>query len=428
MIVAELDLKAPSGLPIVAMETFDKLAPKVDCNADDGKLSLTFKDKNAYDYALGKWSYINENKEDQFLLIANHPGCGPDDERQPYYISSVKDAPHELTVYLSAKEAKWSDVAGDYSLTWGKADPSKHQRLRSRTPKGVVERGIGDANYDHGITFGVSAGTSGQRTSLFQKSSLKLDCIDCYVQGSFKVTGHIKVKTFKPQAVTIDVAPSSFAATVKLEAAISASTSPESLGYQKDLFSAPVPDAGFSIPKIFNIGAIFSYAVGFNTSIAGQGVVDFGLRASLSDSSSASINVADAGGSSATGFDGTLTPLFDVKSLSASVTVAAFSKPKLSFGVELIGLGTANVDIGFKLPEVSTTLKAEYAAGGVCRDDPAKTKTGVESVNQVKLALLIEATLAFRKTGLPSWSRELWSKVFPLPGQCWPISIPGLGA
>ena len=47
-------------------------------------MSLTFKSKKAFDQALRKWDFINEDEEEKFLLIANHDGCGPDDERQPY--------------------------------------------------------------------------------------------------------------------------------------------------------------------------------------------------------------------------------------------------------------------------------------------------------------------------------------------------------
>lgn len=79
-----MTLYAQDGLPIVLMERFEGLTAAVDCKGDDGAMSLTFKSKAAYDYALQAWQYINEDDDQQFLLIANHDGCGPDDERQPY--------------------------------------------------------------------------------------------------------------------------------------------------------------------------------------------------------------------------------------------------------------------------------------------------------------------------------------------------------
>ena len=81
---ANMTLYAPNGLPIVLLERFEGLTSAVDCKGDDGSISLTFSSKKAYKYALKIWTYINEDDDKQFLLIANHDGCGPDDERQPY--------------------------------------------------------------------------------------------------------------------------------------------------------------------------------------------------------------------------------------------------------------------------------------------------------------------------------------------------------
>ena len=66
------------------MERFEPLTSAVDCNDDDGIIALTFKSKPAFKAALETWAYINEAKENKFLLIANHAGCGPRDDRQPY--------------------------------------------------------------------------------------------------------------------------------------------------------------------------------------------------------------------------------------------------------------------------------------------------------------------------------------------------------
>lgn len=84
LLLANMTLYAPDGLPIILMERFEGLTSAVDCKGDDGRMSLTFKSRQAYDYALKTWQIINEDDDKQFLLIANHDGCGPDDERQPY--------------------------------------------------------------------------------------------------------------------------------------------------------------------------------------------------------------------------------------------------------------------------------------------------------------------------------------------------------
>lgn len=79
-----MNLYASNGLNIVTMENFEGLTKSVDCKGDDGTMSLTFKSQNAFDYALKTWDFINQASEKKFLLIANHNGCGPDDERQAY--------------------------------------------------------------------------------------------------------------------------------------------------------------------------------------------------------------------------------------------------------------------------------------------------------------------------------------------------------
>lgn len=84
MLLANMVLYAPDGQQIVMMENFEGLTSAVDCNGDDGSMSLTFKSKDAFNAAIEKWSVINERDEDSFLLIANHDGCGPEDQRQAY--------------------------------------------------------------------------------------------------------------------------------------------------------------------------------------------------------------------------------------------------------------------------------------------------------------------------------------------------------
>lgn len=81
--VANITLNAPSGLPIVLLERFEPLTEYVDCNQDDGHMSLTFKSEDAFKRALNAWSFVNKGDQN-FMVIANHDGCGADYERQIY--------------------------------------------------------------------------------------------------------------------------------------------------------------------------------------------------------------------------------------------------------------------------------------------------------------------------------------------------------
>ena len=443
-----MDLTAPDGLPIVLMEKFDHLTKAVDCNGADGVLSLTFIDQQSYNYAISKWSYINEDSHARFLLITNHEGCGPADQRQPYYIGSVDDESRQQTVYLHAKKAPWSDITGTYDLNWGQATPSQHRRLSRRDWWDDVKQGLEDAykategavtdvvdkitgagTFDQtkAYDFPVIAGSGTARTNIFSDPGgrLKLDCIDCLVFGNFKVTGHAKVNAYQVQELSISAAPTGFNADLELEATITASTSPVTLAAENEIFSYPVPYAGIAVPNVFKIGAVFSYAIGFSTTFKGRGVVDFGLDAGIPNGAVANLVIAGSTPSSAVGFEGsTLTPMIKLKSISASVTVAAYSKPAINFGIELDNVGKARVQLSMKLPEVSSTLTASYNVSGVCPNDATKQVFGMNLSNQVKIGLDANANAELGPLVPPGWSRELWSHVWPLPGYCWPITFP----
>ena len=155
--------------------------------------------------------------------------------------------------------------------------------------------------------------------------------------------------------------PQNFEAELELEVNITASESPKALQFEKQLVSFPIPDAGIEIPEIFSLGTILSYSVGGTASFQGTASVDFGLSSTLPDSAQLVADIKNPESSSATGFSGgNLTPLFNVNEMSAAVTLGAYSLPKISFGVKLVKIGSASVDLSVKLPEVDVTLTAEY--------------------------------------------------------------------
>lgn len=146
-----------------------------------------------------------------------------------------------------------------------------------------------------------------------------------------------------------------------LQATVTSSLSPAPLQDSVELFSAGIPGAGISVPNIFKLGATLAYEVGTSATFAGSATVDFGLAASLPNNAKVVADINNPTSSLATGWKGaSLTPTLEVTKLSASLTLAAFSKPKLSFGIELIKVGQVDVALTMKLPEISSTLSAEY--------------------------------------------------------------------
>ena len=106
LLFANMTLYAPDGLLMVMMERFEGLTSSVDCKGDDRTMSLTFKSENAFNYALKQWQFINENDDGKFLLIANHDGCGRNDQRQPYlYIFQMLNIGQMLTPQIAYRRS-----------------------------------------------------------------------------------------------------------------------------------------------------------------------------------------------------------------------------------------------------------------------------------------------------------------------------------
>jgi len=176
LLLANMTLYAPDGLLMIMLERFEGLTSAVDCKGDDGIMSLTFSSQDAFNHALQEWSYINKNDDGQFLLIANHGGCGPDDQRQPYLISKITEDTTALTTYLTAQTAPWSDVAGTYDIDFGQAIPyQKPQQLRERgfwgdivnVGKDVLNAATGSADLSKSVNFPMNIGQQGQRTNIY---------------------------------------------------------------------------------------------------------------------------------------------------------------------------------------------------------------------------------------------------------------------
>ncbi|KAL8952231.1 MAG: hypothetical protein Q9222_001845 [Ikaeria aurantiellina] len=430
-----MTLYAPDGLPIVLMERFEGLTAAVDCKGDDGAMSLTFTSKQAYDYALKIWGYINEDDDKQFLLIANHDGCGKVDQRQPYKVSAVLEDVADLAIKMTTSVTRWSEVGGTYDLDFGKATPQPSTgRFKPRgfwgdivdVGKTVLEAAQGDADVSKSMTFDVNVGTPGQKTNIYtdEKGRFSIDCVDCYIKGSWHVQGHITVRNFVLQDLLLEAAPSNFLAKLGLEATVTSSKSPDTLQESKEIFSAPIPGAGISVTGIFKLGATVSLDVGTSATFAGTATADFGLQASLPNGAKVVADINNPSGSSATGWQGSsLTPTFDVTKLSASITLAAFSQPKIAFGVELIEVGQVDVAVTMKLPEISSTLSASY---GVCPS--SKSKTGVKLENKATESLSLQIDLDLGDDdSKPSWSKTLLDYSQPLGDACFPLNIPGLG-
>lgn len=140
-------------------------------------------------------------------------------------ITRIREERKKLTTFLTAKPARWSEVAGTYDLDFGKAltpRDTKHRRdligeigtgldnIGQAVGNGVQEgadaakqaaenlgdqfANIGDASLDKSATFNVAVGQPNQVTNIVDQPLLKVDCVNCFITGSFQVTGHLSVR------------------------------------------------------------------------------------------------------------------------------------------------------------------------------------------------------------------------------------------
>ena len=479
MLMANMTLFAPDGLEMIMMERFEGLTTKVDCKGDDGEMSLTLKSNEALDYAMQSWSHINKKKEDKFILIANHDGCGPDDERQSYFITKVTPDRKTLTIFLTAQPAPWSEIAQTYDIDFGHAlrfaDPNLHARWFGEdlwngakdfvedvgdaagdavdAVGNLIESGVdavgdffedgadfaggflknignivqGNIKISKSMDFPVGVRNENERSNIYSdsKGRLKLDCVNCFVAGKFIVTGRVSVHHFQISEFSVAAAPRKVHAALVLEASINAGKA-GTINEAKELFSAPIPGVGIAVPGIFKLGGVLTYEVGVSATFKGSAKVDFGLKASIPDESVVQVDIANSGNSKAAGFKPKVEPVFEVKGLDASLSVSAYSQPKLFFGIEIVKAAKADVSLAIRLPEVSATFTPKFDKKGACSHKALSPKTAVEIESKIKLAVIGAAEASILKWG-KDYTKELIAHSWPIFNKCVPIAIPGLG-
>lgn len=121
-------------------------------------------------------------------------------------VSTVTEDAADLTISMATTITQWSEVAGTYDLDFGKAavrQPSQKVRPRGfwgdivNVGKGALEAAQGNADISKSVNFAVSVGQPGQKTNIYtdDKGRFSIDCIDCYITGTWQVQGHIVVCT-----------------------------------------------------------------------------------------------------------------------------------------------------------------------------------------------------------------------------------------
>ncbi|KAK2765672.1 hypothetical protein FQN54_008528 [Arachnomyces sp. PD_36] len=405
MHLANMTLYAADGLPIVMMEKFEGLTSAVDCEGDDGQMSLTFRSQEAYDRAIESWMYINEETDLQFLMVTNHDGCGPEEERQVYRITDVDNRDPGLKVVLSATPAPWKEIAGNFDLDFGKA------RLTNSARRALHKRGwldwvddaadaigdtfndvvdaiaeVGDGELSKSVDIPVSVGEEGVETLLFEDYTtnppqLKLYCSNCFISGTFQTTGSLKVENFIPQSLQLEVKPQDFGAALELKAEVAkANPAADWLEWEKTLFEAAIPGAGIVIPKVLTLGAKFEFKISGKASVIGRATITVGASTSLPNGAAIAVDMIDYENSYVNGFsDINFDPVFDVDKASITANLAVGPKMALVLGVEVLDDTGIEASLSFGTPTFNLNATAGYDENGFC--DNSTSTTGVEVVS-----------------------------------------------
>jgi len=243
----------------------------------------------------------------------------------------------------------------------------------------------------------VTVGEPARRTHIFSDPSghSNINCISCFITGGFEVTGCLSSQNLGLQSLSIDAAPLDFVAELELEATIRSKTGeiPISLQYIHELYAFGIPNAGFAIKGNFKVGATFSYRVGVNTSFTGAAIVDTGLRAAVPNHAGLTAEVHNPVSSVSQGLD--MTPVFGIRNISASVSIAAFSQPKFALEFELIAVVNVNIAPTMEFPQISATLSARYDEIGYCEQPNKFSKTGIELHSDVDVELDLQVDAGF---------------------------------
>ncbi|KAK2734878.1 hypothetical protein FQN57_001441 [Myotisia sp. PD_48] len=401
--IANMTMYAMNGLPIVMMEAFEDLTKSVDCDGNDGELSLSFESKDAYHSAISTWGYIHEDKNANFLMITNHDGCGPQGERQCYTVTDVDNDDEKLSVVLKATRAQWKEVAGSFDLDFGKAAlrPSGPRTLRARFDfddfldkivdkgKGVIDRikDIGDGDLSKTLAIPVAVGQENTKVLLFEDFTtnppkLKLSCLNCFVEGNFKTTGTIKVDNFKPKEISLVVKPENFRAAIELQAEL-AQKNPDSevLSFGKTIFEGPIPGAGIVVPGIFSLGATAEFKIAGDVGLIGRGTITFGGRSSLPNGASVKVDLVNFEKSGVAGFDTIETePVFDVEKTSLTLNIGVGPQVALALGVEVLEDTGVEAALNFGVPKLNLNVTAGFDDNGFCKEGD-KVTSGIKSVS-----------------------------------------------
>ncbi|RPB29170.1 hypothetical protein L211DRAFT_817495 [Terfezia boudieri ATCC MYA-4762] len=471
VMMANMTLFAPGGVPVILMERFEGLTKAVDCSIEkDGSIGLTLLDQKGFEYAKKAWDWINAADNDEFIMVTDHEGCAPGNERKAYHVYNIEYDTKNLVVKLFATHAPWEEIAGNYDLKFAtyqgggkvpgssraqaatekfqargifdkftdwvsnKVDKTKEKLNGLKDKFGdsfdsiVKELGeVGDKTIDEAYTWDINKGSPGQRVNIYtdilnpNDPRQILDCTDCYTKGQVKFVGHLRVENFVAREAWFSIAPENIEVNVKLNLKLKA-TEGEPLAKSLDIFS--VPFAGITIPSIFNLGPKVEYEVSLTTDIKNDLDISFGSRATIPNGALMKATIPDFDKSEVSGWDDSKMESLPFEINSGSVDAEFKFSASPVIGVQIYAIGIVSYEAALKvhMPRVKTKFTSFEDPAGACeKSDTAETK-GVRSNTEAAFALdFVVGEDKIVETKPPFFEKTLWEHKLPATEGCTPV-------
>jgi hypothetical protein len=309
---------------IISMERFASQLKSVDCSQD---MMMSFNSQDSYSSAVASWDWVNFSENRTFIMIANYPGCGAANSRQPWVVSNVAYDPVNLAVHLNATEKTWQEVAHTYSLDFGRYSPptsTKNKRQFSGDKQISLDLG---ATLPADLTSGIGGAANG----------LSIACNSCGTQGKITLDGHIESSWFQITVFTISAKPVGLQADLNLALTVTS----ENLAYSwkpDPITFFTIPIGGFSIPELITVGPSLEIGAGLALSGAkGSATISSTIKAVIPDSSIAQVSLVGNKGSTFSGW----APQFETGPLKVdaqlSATAEVYGQASLEIGVSVLG-------------------------------------------------------------------------------------------
>lgn len=245
--LANITIYAADGEKVILMERFAEMLKSVDCGEN---MVLRFKSNTSFQYAIHAWNWVNEDRKNSFIMIANYDVCGNDrHRRRPYNITGVHYDELHLVAYLHSKELSWKEAAHTFDLdfynTFGQGiDPAKLSSTVAR-------------DFDPSWTLDLTHDFS---RNLINKNidglTLAVDCLDCSTKGAMVARLHAVVSAGNVQNLSVSLSPQDFSTTLNIQVSAQGSLG-ASYSWQQRLGSFQI--GRFTLEDIVTLDATLNY-------------------------------------------------------------------------------------------------------------------------------------------------------------------------